>query len=58
MFRRYGNWGDALAAYNWGPGNLDQWIAAGRPAYRLPFGVARYVSRVMRDALIVPETRL
>jgi hypothetical protein len=58
MFRRYGNWGDALAAYNWGPGNLDQWIAAGRPAYRLPFGVARYVSRVMHDALIVPTTRL
>jgi hypothetical protein len=57
MFRRYGNWGDALAAYNWGPGNLDQWIAAGRPAYRLPFGVARYVSRVLRDALIGP-TRL
>src|SRR5437868_693985 len=58
MFRRYGNWGDALAAYNWGPGNLDQWIAAGRPAYRLPFGVARYVSRVLHDALIVPTTRL
>ncbi len=57
MFRRYGNWGDALAAYNWGPGNLDQWIAAGRPAYRLPFGVARYVSRVLHDALIGP-TRL
>src|ERR1700687_1250435 len=44
MFRRYGNWGDALAAYNWGPGNLDQWIAAGRPAYRLAFGGARDVS--------------
>jgi len=58
MFRRYGNWGDALAAYNWGPGNLDQWIAAGRPAYRLPFGVARYVSRALHDALIVPTTRL
>ena len=57
MFRRYGNWADALGAYNWGPGNLDQWIAAGRPAYRLPFGVARYVSRVLRDALIGP-TRL
>jgi hypothetical protein len=57
MFRRYGNWGDALAAYNWGPGNLDQWILAGRPAYRLPFGVARYVLRVLHDALIAP-TRL
>ena len=25
---------------------------------RLPFGVARYVSRVLHDALIVPTTRL
>ena len=30
MFRRYGSWSDALAAYNWGPGNVDQWIARGR----------------------------
>jgi hypothetical protein len=52
MFRRYGNWSDALAAYNWGPGNLDAWIAAGRPAARLPDEVARYVALVLRDALI------
>ena len=52
MFRRYGNWADALAAYNWGPGNLDQWIAGGRSLDRLPLGVARYVSRVLRDAMI------
>jgi len=30
MFRRYGNWPDAIAAYNWGPGSLDAWIAEGR----------------------------
>jgi len=52
MFRRYGNWADALAGYNWGPGNLDLWIAGGRNAERRPPGVARYVDRVLRDALI------
>jgi len=52
MFLRYGNWADALAAYNWGPGNLDLWIAGGRRADRLPFDVARYVARVLRDAII------
>jgi hypothetical protein len=52
MFRRYGNWPDAVAAYNWGPGNMDLWIAAGRPAEKLPLGVGRYVLRVMRDALV------
>jgi hypothetical protein len=52
MFRRYGNWSDALAAYNWGPGSLDAWIAAGRPAARMPDEVARYVALVLRDALI------
>jgi hypothetical protein len=52
MYQRYGNWSDALAAYNWGPGNLDQWIVAGRPAQSLPDGVARYVGLVLSDALV------
>jgi hypothetical protein len=51
MYARYGNWLDAIAAYNWGPGNLDVWIAAGRPRALLPFDVERYVERVLRDAL-------
>lgn len=51
MFRRYGNWSDALAAFNWGPANLDLWIAAGRPSEKLPDDVNRYVAMVLRDAL-------
>jgi hypothetical protein len=51
MFRRYGNWSDALAAYNWGPGNVDQWIARGRNAEQLPAETTRYIERVLRRAL-------
>ena len=52
MFRRYGNWPDAIAAYNWGPGSLDAWIAGGRAADRLPLEVERYRDRVLRDAAL------
>jgi hypothetical protein len=52
MYRRYGNWQDAIAAYNWGPGNLDAWIGGGRAADKLPLAVERYRSRVLRDAVL------
>jgi hypothetical protein len=47
MFRRYGSWPDAVAAYNWGPGRLDDWISSGRLIDKLPLAVARYRTRVM-----------
>ena len=53
LYRRYGNWPDAIAAYNWGPGNFDAWVAAGRPMERLPLETARYLSRVLRDAFFL-----
>lgn len=52
MYRRYGNWPDALAGYNWGPGNVDQWIARGRGADRLPLETIRYIEIVLRNALL------
>jgi hypothetical protein len=57
MFRRYGNWADALAGYNWGPGNTDQWIAAGRRPERMPLETIRYIERVLRDAFITTAGR-
>ena len=47
MFRRYGSWPDAIAAYNWGPGHLDEWIGGGRPADKFPAAVERYRARVL-----------
>jgi len=47
MFRRYGSWSDAIAAYNWGPGHLDEWIGGGRPANKFPTVVERYRTRVL-----------
>ena len=53
LYGRYGNWPDAIAAYNWGPGNFDQWIASGRPVDALPLETARYLLKVLRDALLL-----
>jgi hypothetical protein len=47
MFRRYGSWPDAVTAYNWGPGRMDDWISGGRPFDKLPPAVARYRTQIM-----------
>lgn len=52
MFLRYGNWPDAVAAYNWGPGNMDAWIREGRPPDRFLFDVRAYQARVLMDSLV------
>jgi Transglycosylase SLT domain len=50
LYRRYANWADAVAAYNWGPGNMDAWIGAGRPVDRFPIAVSLYRVRVLFGA--------
>jgi len=47
LYRRYANWPDAIAAYNWGPGNMDSWINAGRPIDKFPIAVSLYRIRVL-----------
>jgi hypothetical protein len=47
MYRRYGSWPDAVAAYNWGPGHMDSWISGGRPFDKFPLAVEIYRTRVL-----------
>lgn len=47
MYRRYGSWPDAVAAYNWGPGHMDSWISGGRPFEKFPPAVEIYRTRVL-----------
>lgn len=61
MYERYGNWRDTLLAYNWGPGNLDLWIRAGRPEDWLSAGMSSYVRRVLSESEaedVPPESSL
>src|SRR5271169_429254 len=50
LHRRYGDWPDAIAAYNWGIGNLESWVKAGRPPDGSVSGVASYLDRVLHDS--------
>ncbi len=50
LYRRYGNWADAVSAYNWGLGRLDSWIKAGRQPEAFATDVSRYLHRVLFDS--------
>jgi hypothetical protein len=50
LYRRYKNWPDTIAAYNWGASHVDNWIKTGRLTDKLVIGVAAYTSRVLRDS--------
>lgn len=39
LYKKYGNWNQAFAAYNWGPGNVDKYDT-------LPGSVQNYVKKV------------
>jgi hypothetical protein len=46
MLDKYGELDKALAAYNWGPGNTDKWIAAGADPKKLPSETRSYIDKI------------
>jgi soluble lytic murein transglycosylase-like protein len=48
MLQKYnGNLEYALAAYNWGPGNTDRWVAQGADPAKLPAETRNYIPKVL-----------
>lgn len=47
LFQKYGNWFDALAAYNWGPGNVDKAMGSGGS---YPASVNAYASGILTSS--------
>ena len=47
LYAKYGNWNQALEAYNWGPENLDKALRTGGS---IPSGVQAYATAVERRA--------
>jgi hypothetical protein len=47
MYRKYGDEATALAAYNWGPGNVDKWLKKGGDPKQLPTETRKYISNIL-----------
>lgn len=47
MVDKYGDTQKALMAYNWGPGNTDNWLASGADPKKVPAETRGYVSSIM-----------
>lgn len=50
-----GNEGHALAAYNWGPGNLQKWLASGGDPARVPAETQNYVKSITGQPLTAAQ---
>ena len=46
LYKQFGTWGHALAAYNWGPGNVQAWLARGGNMADLPAETRQYVATI------------
>lgn len=49
LYSKYGDWERALAAYNWGPGNVDKHGISGD---RLPTETKNYFTQILNDVRV------
>lgn len=49
MLDKYGDRDHALAAYNWGPGKVDKWLAQGADPAKLPEETRNYLVKVNKQ---------
>ena len=50
LYNRFGNWKHALAAYNWGQGNLAKYLSG---TYKnMPKETANYISQITKDVTV------
>jgi soluble lytic murein transglycosylase-like protein len=54
LYDRFGNWADALAAYNWGEGNVNAYLRTGVGAkgQQRPAENINYVSSILKDVSV------
>jgi soluble lytic murein transglycosylase-like protein len=52
MYQMFGNWQYALAAYNWGPGNMRKYLA-GTGNKTMPPETSTYVAQITNDVKIM-----
>jgi hypothetical protein len=52
MYTKYGDWGLAMAAYNWGPGNLDKYLAGTKSS--MPTETINYVNKTVGSCSFCP----
>lgn len=51
----YGSWKRALMAYNWGPGNLEKWIARGADDSKIRAETRKYLDVILGDGWPEPD---
>ena len=52
LYRHFGDWQYSIAAYDFGQGNVDHWIASGGNLSSLPTETHNYVTHVFTDVPI------
>ena len=55
LYDMFGSWDLALAAYNWGPGNVRKHLASGGKIDTMPRETREYVTNILSNSGMTPE---